>query len=191
MSRNPFDDVGKAREGLPQSFQAAITSADRNVEEAVKRVQEAPPQVLPDLITGEAYDSLKPQSIELVHQQVLDDIRFENTEYKHLIDLPTHQERERAARALGRRGDSIVGNEDGAEYVVDRIEMRLHERRNQNFILGIFWAVGILFGIITLVQSGNFFYALFSGFVGWWGAAFFGRILVEVLGMNTVTGRAV
>lgn len=191
MSRNPFDDVGKARKGTPQPFQAAAASVERHVEEAVKKVQEAPPQVLPDLITGEAYDHLLPESIELVQQHVLDDARFEHTQYKHLIDLPTHQERERAAKALGRRGDPIVHDEDHADYLVGRIEGRISEQRTQNAIVGVFWAVAFVLGLTTLVQSGNFFYAAFSGFVGWWSAAFLWRLWVEVRGMSSVSGRAV
>ena len=191
MSRNPFDDVGKARRGTPQPFQVAAASVERHVVEAIQKVQEAPPQVLPDLITGEAYDQLKPQSIELVHQHVLDDARFEHTEYKHLINLPTHQERERAAKALGRRGDSIVHDEDHAEYLVGRIEGKLDVKRTQNAIVAVFWVIAVIFGGTTLVQSQNFFYALFSGFVGWWVPAFIWRIWVEVRGMSTVNGRAV
>ena len=191
MSRNPFDDVGKAREGPPQPFQAAAASVEKHVVEAVKKVKEAPPQVLPDLITGEEYTHLKPQSLELVQQHVLDDARFENMEYKHLIDLPTHQERERAAKALGRRGDHIVHDEDHAEYLVSRIEGELTVKRTQSAIVGILWMVALIFGLTTLVQSENIFYALFSGFVAWWTTAFIWRIWVEVRGMNTVSGRAV
>jgi len=191
MSRNPFDDVGKARGGTPQPFQVAAASVERHVVEAVKKVQEAPPQVLPDLITGEAYDQLVPQSIELVQQHVLDDARFENTEYKHLINLPTYQERERAAKALGRRGDSIVHDEDHAEYLVGRIESKLDAKRTQNIIVAIFWIIALTFGFTTLAQSGNFLYAAFSGFVGWWVPAIIWRIWVEIRGMSTVSGRAV
>jgi hypothetical protein len=66
MSRNPFDDVGKTSRGPVPTFDTAATQVDKHIEETVKRALNDPPQVLPRLITGEAYDALKPRSIELI-----------------------------------------------------------------------------------------------------------------------------
>lgn len=191
MSRNPFDDVGKASRGPVPTFQAAASSVDKHIEETVKKAQHDPPQVLPDLITGESYDQLKPRSIELIHQNMLDDARFEHTEYKNLISLPTHQERERAARAMSRRGDDMCKREEDVDWCVQSVERQLHEEQRRTRVTGTCWAIAIFFGLGVLLNDGGVFGALFVGAIMWWVAFLLWYVGYCTLTMGEAPGRAV
>ena len=188
MSRNPFDNMGQPRGGTPKPFHVAAAAVEKKVEVAVKKVQEAPPQVLPDLITGEAYDQLVPESIELVQQHVLDDVRFEHTEYKHLVNLPTHQERERAAKALHRRGDSIVTDVD---MIVEDLEYQVAWRRRESRVLGAYWAFAGVVCIFSFYEGMPLVAVAFNSFCGWWAAAIIHRVQTLFIGIGNVSGRAV
>jgi hypothetical protein len=188
MSRNPFDDVGQPRGGTPQPFHVAAASVQERVEVAVKKVQDALPPVPPDLITGEEYTRLEPESIELVQQHVLDDVRFEHTEYKHLITLPTHQERERAAKALYRRDDSIVTDVD---MIVDDLERQLSIRRREGHVLGAYTLFAAIVCIFSFAEGMPLIHVAFNTFCGWWAAALIHRVQSMFIGIGGVSGRAV
>lgn len=188
MSRNPFDAVGQPRGGTPKPFHVAAASVEEQIEVAVKKVQEAPPQVPPDLITGEAYTHLKPESMELVQQHVLDDVRFESIEYKHLINLPTHQERERAAKALYRRGDSIVTDVD---MIVDDLEYQVAVRRREGRVLGAYSLFAAIACIFSFHEGMPLLNVAFNTFCAWWTAALIHRVQTLFIGIGNVSGRAV
>jgi hypothetical protein len=167
MSRNPFDDVGKTSRGPVPTFDTAATQVDKHIEETVKRALNDPPQVLPRLITGEAYDALKPRSIELIHQDLLDDERFEKHVFAALRVLPNHQERVRAAKAMSRRGAEYFKKDDmeDAEENVARIELRMREERPRNILIGTCWASALFFGLSGLVTTGEFLGSILVGTV--------------------------
>ena len=120
-----------------------------------------------ELITGENYDSLEPGSIEVTSQDEIDDSRFGQIEYKHLINLPNHQERMRAARAMGRRGDHLCKCEEDVESTVNEVEFNLRKRNFEGRILGVCWLVALFFGINAMFETG-FFGGIFAGFIVWW-----------------------
>jgi hypothetical protein len=188
MSRNPFDTMGQPRRGTPQPFQVAAASVEEQIEVAVKKVQDAPPQVPPDLITGEEYTRLQPESIELVQQHVLDDVRFGHIEYKHLVDLPTHQERERAAKSLYRRGDDIVTDVD---MIVDDLEQQLMRRRRESSVLGAYTVFAAVVCFFSFAEGMPLINIAFNTFCGWWAAALVHRVQTMFIGIGSVSGRAV
>jgi hypothetical protein len=191
MSRNPFDDVGKTSRGPVPTFDTAATQVDKHIEETVKRALNDPPQVLPRLITGEAYDALKPRSIELIHQDLLDDERFEKHVFAALWHLPTHQERMRAAKAMGRRGVEFIDDEDQATEVVERIELRIREERPQNILIGTCWASALFFGLSGLVTTGEFLGSIMVGTVCFFIPLGFCIVFGNIWHMGESKGRSV
>lgn len=187
--RNPFDDVGKPRGVPPQSYQQASAEVNKTVNEAVKRVHESPRQELPDLITGEAYTNLKPQSYERVQQDLLDDQRFRNITQVQIQDLPNHQERLRAAKVLARRNP--LGTDGIANVIVADAEHAAHTKKVKSTVVTATWIFTILVFLISSVQSGNPIVGFFVAAILHFAVGFIIRVLGFINGMSTVSGRAV
>lgn len=187
--RNPFDDVGKPRGGTPQSFQQASAEVNRTINETVKRVHEAPPQVLPDLITGEEYTRLVPQSYEMIQQDLLDEQRFRNITEVQLQDLPTHQERIRAAKVLSRRNP--LGTDGLVEVIVSDAEHAAHQRKVKSTVVTATWIFTLFVFLVSSVQSANPIVGFFVAAIMYFAVGFIIRVLSFVNGMSTVSGRAV
>jgi hypothetical protein len=187
--RNPFDDVGKPRGATPPSFQRAQAEVKQKVNETTVKAHEAPPQVLPDLITGENYHRLVPQSLDQVQQDLLDDRRFATVTRQSIKDLPTHQERLRAAKALCRR--EPLGCDALAESMAEDITQKVNSRKIKSNATAAIWCFTGFCFIASTLMSGNplvgFAVAVIMHFSI--GAVLY--VVSEVKGMSSVSGKAV
>ncbi len=189
--RNPFDDVvSRPRRGTtPRDFHEASQEVQTRVKNLTEKIEAAPPQVLPDLITGEDYFRLEPQSMELIRQDQLDDQRFTHTTRMQLKDLPTHEERERAAKAIARR-DPLI-SEQVVPVLVDDAEREIKEERGSTVFWSIIWLFTGYFSLDSMLQGNGVMGAFIVGIC----AFFFILVALRVVGhawnMGGARGRAI
>jgi hypothetical protein len=187
--RNPFDDVGKPRGATPLSFQRAQAEVKQKVDETTVKAHEAPPQVLPDLITGENYHRLVPQSLDQVQQDLLDDRRFATVTRKSIEDLPTHQERLRAAKALCRR--EPLGCDALAESMAEDITQKVNSQKVKSGATAAIWCFTGFCFIASTVMSKNPLIGLAVAAIIHFGIGAVLYVVSEINGMGGVSGRSV
>lgn len=169
---DPFDAVERRYQDTAERSRISIDTTSRT-ESEYRAVAEKPPceelhptheGLCPDLIVGEAYDALDPHSEHRVQQDALDDRSFRTCGRGDISNLPTHQERERAARAISRR-DPLV-DETMAKIIVEGAEEQI--ARNRRRAITVLTITGLSCGcfVMSLVQTGDPSVALgVSGFM--------------------------
>ncbi len=152
-------------------------------------INAAPPKDPPALITGGAYYNLEPQSVEQVEQDMLDDHRFENIGIIQLKNLSTHEERERAARALARRDPSI--SDQVVPVLVIDAEKAIREERRSTIIFTIAGIVTAFFALNALFKGLGIIAAIISGVVAFFFSMGVMYVIGHTLNMGSVSGRAI
>jgi hypothetical protein len=208
--RNPFDDAStpcgsppqSPPKAQPKSFSRAQAEANKALNETAVKIHEAPPQVLPELITGEDYDQLEPQSLGKVQQDLLDDARFATITEAYcadtgkigIVDLPTHQERLRAYKAKCRQLPNPETYEDldeKAENWADDSTRRANKRKLKNRSLVALLAWCLFCFVSSTISTGNPAMGFIVAFVMFWMVIGAMNVLGLFMTMGDSAGRAV
>jgi hypothetical protein len=187
---NPFDDVGrKPSGGNPRGSLQASLEVDREASRLDAQIDEAFGESMPTLIMGEAYSALEHQSVERTQQDFLDDKRFEDESSMTLKFLSSHEERERAARAMARRDPDI--SEQVVPVLVSDAEKEIREGRKGTATWTFVILVTLYFAGDSLVQGQSVIAALVIGVVSFFGAFLLLLVLGNIWHMGEARGRAI